>query len=141
MPTIRIDHEVYSWLQKNARAFEDSPNSVLRRIAGLNENSREPARLQSELEDGKPQASIANRYLTGRALREQWKIPAVEVRYHKDGHFFENVKRFPAAFCDPNGYVIFSSASDLRNTPKVKIGIKTNIRDGIATLPNYKRMT
>ena len=35
MATIRIDEEVYSWLQGQARAFEDTPNSVLRRIAGL----------------------------------------------------------------------------------------------------------
>jgi hypothetical protein len=35
MPTIRIDDEVYEWLQKQARPFEDTPNSVLRRVAGL----------------------------------------------------------------------------------------------------------
>jgi hypothetical protein len=35
MPTIRIDNEVYSWLQKQARPFEDTPNTVLRRIANL----------------------------------------------------------------------------------------------------------
>jgi hypothetical protein len=35
MPTIRIDDDVYEWLQKMARPFEDTPNSVLRRVAGL----------------------------------------------------------------------------------------------------------
>jgi len=35
MPTIRIDEEVYSWLQTQARPFEDTPNTVLRRIAKL----------------------------------------------------------------------------------------------------------
>jgi len=35
-PTIRIDDEVYAWLQKQANAFEDTPNTVLRRVAGLN---------------------------------------------------------------------------------------------------------
>jgi len=35
-PTIRIDDEVYAWLQKQASAFEDTPNTVLRRVAGLN---------------------------------------------------------------------------------------------------------
>ncbi len=34
-PTIRIDEEVYAWLQIQARPFEDTPNSVLRRVAGL----------------------------------------------------------------------------------------------------------
>lgn len=35
MPTIRIDDEVYGWLQSQARPFEDTPNTVLRRIAHL----------------------------------------------------------------------------------------------------------
>ncbi len=34
-PTIRIDDEVYAWLQKQARPFHDTPNSVLRRLAQL----------------------------------------------------------------------------------------------------------
>jgi hypothetical protein len=37
MPTIRIDDEVYDWLKKLACPFEDTPNSVLRRIAKLDE--------------------------------------------------------------------------------------------------------
>jgi len=36
-PTIRIDDAVYTWLQQQARPFEDTPNSVLRRIAKLDE--------------------------------------------------------------------------------------------------------
>ena len=35
MPTIRVDDEVWSWLKQHAQPFEDTPNSVLRRIAGL----------------------------------------------------------------------------------------------------------
>ncbi|OFZ99120.1 MAG: hypothetical protein A2Z64_10260 [Betaproteobacteria bacterium RIFCSPLOWO2_02_67_12] len=34
-PTVRIDDQVYAWLQEQAKPFEDTPNSVLRRIAGL----------------------------------------------------------------------------------------------------------
>lgn len=34
-PTIRIDEEVYSWLQSQAKPFEDTPNTVLRRLAKL----------------------------------------------------------------------------------------------------------
>lgn len=37
MQTIRIDDDVYSWLQAQGKAFEDTPNSVLRKIAGLDE--------------------------------------------------------------------------------------------------------
>jgi hypothetical protein len=40
MPTIRIDDEVYAWLQSQARPFEDTPNSVLRRIADLDDAAK-----------------------------------------------------------------------------------------------------
>ena len=40
VPTIRIDNEVYSWLQAQGRAFEDTPNSVLRRIGRLDDQVR-----------------------------------------------------------------------------------------------------
>lgn len=35
MPTVRVDHEVYSWLESQVRGFEDTPNLVLRRVAKL----------------------------------------------------------------------------------------------------------
>ena len=37
MPTIRVDPEVWGWLKSQAQPFEDTPNSVLRRVAGLDE--------------------------------------------------------------------------------------------------------
>jgi negative regulator of replication initiation len=36
MPTIRIDDDVWQYLQSKAKPFEDSPNDVLRRELGLN---------------------------------------------------------------------------------------------------------
>ena len=35
--TIRIDEDVYAWLQSQARPFDDTPNSVLRRVAGIDQ--------------------------------------------------------------------------------------------------------
>lgn len=34
-PAIRIDDQVWDWLKSHARPLEDTPNSVLRRLAGL----------------------------------------------------------------------------------------------------------
>ena len=39
MNTIQIDDEVYQALEQQVRGFKDSPNSVLRRILGLSEES------------------------------------------------------------------------------------------------------
>ncbi len=44
MPTITIDGEVYAWLQKQARPFQDTPNSVLRRIAGFDRATKVEAK-------------------------------------------------------------------------------------------------
>lgn len=33
--TIRVDREVYEWLQSKGETFRDSPNSVLRRLTNL----------------------------------------------------------------------------------------------------------
>jgi hypothetical protein len=35
MPQLRVDDEVWRWLKSKAQPFEDTPNSVLRRIAAL----------------------------------------------------------------------------------------------------------
>ena len=37
MKSIKIDNEVYTYLQKKAMAFEEDPNDVLRRIFNLNQ--------------------------------------------------------------------------------------------------------
>lgn len=34
-PVVRIDDDVWEWLKSQARPLEDTPNSVLRRVAGL----------------------------------------------------------------------------------------------------------
>jgi len=51
-PTIRIDDEVYEWLQKQGKAFEDTPNSVLRKIAGLDEQSNRPIEKRTSSNEG-----------------------------------------------------------------------------------------
>jgi len=48
-PTIRVDDDVFSALQKRAKPFVDTPNSVLRQLLGLNgKRRRETVRQSSE---------------------------------------------------------------------------------------------
>ncbi|MFQ5903791.1 MAG: winged helix-turn-helix domain-containing protein [Candidatus Binatia bacterium] len=47
MPTIRIDSEVIEALRKQAVPFEDTPNSVLRRILGLDERRKPEQQLRN----------------------------------------------------------------------------------------------
>lgn len=60
MPTIRIDDEVYAWLQAQARPFEDTPNTVLRRIASLDKSSTLKPAIPKEV----PKSNLADRMKT-----------------------------------------------------------------------------
>jgi hypothetical protein len=42
VPTLRVDDEVFSTLQEQATPFVDTPNSVLRRVLGLDEPASQP---------------------------------------------------------------------------------------------------
>ena len=145
MTTIRIDKEVYRWIQSLAKPFEDTPNSVLRRVARLEENNKKP---QSEVtmhsKDGATNHSDDGaKSVNAKLLAQQWKVQASHVLYHRDGLFYENLKRFPGALFDPNGYVLFQNENDYRSSPYLNIGQKLNIRDkeaGIASIPGYRRM-
>src|SRR5437879_6345457 len=37
VPTIRVDEDVFEWLKSQAEPFVDTPNSVIRRVAGLDD--------------------------------------------------------------------------------------------------------
>jgi len=47
MPTIRVDAEVYAWLEGQAQGF-DNPNAVLRRFAGLDDSCVQAGTGQAE---------------------------------------------------------------------------------------------
>ncbi len=143
MPTIRIDKDVYAWLKSQAIPFEDTPNSVLRKIAGL--DKPEDAIVKSTM--GKEEifqmtttANMKNRQITGKYLKELWKVNVIHALYHQDGTFFENLHEFPGALFDFNGYVIFKTEQEYNTCPYLDIGQKLNVHDGISSIPGYKRM-
>jgi hypothetical protein len=73
MPTIRVDDDVYAWLQKHAQPFEDTPNSVLRRIAGLDSSNRAEA-VESVKVEPAPKPSKGSK-----TPQEDFKIPLLRV--------------------------------------------------------------
>jgi len=141
MPTIRVDNDVYRWLQSRARPFEDSPNSVLRRIAGIDpgEQSPEPDDKRPR-NDPPPSSAQSSGRITGKRLNEEWHVGASHALYHEGGTFYENLKNFPGALFDPHGYVLFKTESEYNSSPHLLIGQKLNVPRGIATLPGYKRV-
>jgi hypothetical protein len=154
MPTIRIDDEVYRWLQALAKPFEDSPNSVLRRVAGMEKEpaiagrSEQPVEAVTQrtshhpavLADVPSHEEVLGERLTGARLRRRWNVQVRHALYHRDGTFYENLEQFPGALFDPNGYVVFDTLERYRRSPHLRIGQKLNVPGGIASLPGYVRV-
>jgi hypothetical protein len=74
---------------------------------------------------------------SGENLRRLWKIPALQVRYHKDGTFFMPLERFPGALCDPNGYVVFETKQKYESSRFLEIGCRVNVHSGVSKIPGY----
>lgn len=152
-PTIRIDEEVYGWLQRNAKPFEDTPNSVLRRLAGIDAPmthliknvmvDSNPHKINNEIDNNKrsPVSASGRMGLTGKQLNEEWKVGAHHALFNKEGAWYQNLETFPGAFFDPRGYVLFNTEEEYRKNPFIKVGKKTNVPKGIASMPNYVRKT
>ena len=144
MPTIRIDSEVYNWLKSQAIPFEDTPNSVLRRIAGL-DNQQETMRKKlvetggMKLEANQPGVSMKES-LDAKQLMDLWGIKVKHGLYSNEGTWYQNLKGFPGALFDYNGYIIFETGMEYENSPYLNIGKETNVHHGISNIPGYKRM-
>ena len=135
MPTIRIDHDVYRWLQNQATAFEDTPNSVLRRVSGLDSEKTDGDSNEASRKK-RPRARTAS----GRTLALREGLTVAKAYYHWDGTWYQRVHDFPVALFDRYGYVVLESRLEYLNHPKISGLEKTNIPDGIASFTNYRKM-
>jgi hypothetical protein len=141
-PIIRIDAAVWEWLKSHARPFEDTPNSVLRRLAGLdsvNDGTREET-IRDRSEGGvvRTQEPKLVRRVTGEALNGTYSLGARHALYHKDGTFFERLTSFPGVLCDARGYVSYETRDQFEHDPRLEIRQKVNIPRGLSSHPRYK---
>ena len=147
MPTIRIDDEVYSWLESLARPFKDNPNSVLRRVAGIDGDltTDDATMIEGNLDQSRAAptyvigANVRDRPMNAKRLVKEWGLQVSHALYHKGGTFYENLKRFPGALCDPHGCIVFRTEEEYRDSPYLEIGRKLNVRGGISNVPGYRR--
>lgn len=75
----------------------------------------------------------------GRDLCKEWGVSA-RGYFDKNGSWYMWPGSYPAAFCDPNGYVLFSSEDELKKCAAIRRGIRVHVSGGISSLPNYKKM-
>jgi len=140
MPTVRVDDDVYAWLQKQARPFEDTPNTVLRRVAGLSDPKQPTTAVAEKGAKAMKQSAPTAKQLSGRKLNELWSVGAKHALYHREGSWYNNLERFPGALFDPSGYVLFPTEQAYKNSRHLRITQETNVTNGISSIPGYVRM-
>jgi hypothetical protein len=79
----------------------------------------------------------------GKILNIEWSIGAEHSLYHVDGCWYNPLNRFPGAYCNPNGYILFPTKQSYFNSPYFEIGVKVNLKSGIENIervPGFVRM-
>ena len=156
-PVVRVDTEVWEWLKTLARPLEDTPNSVLRRVAGIDpalpplareanpahpvrrpvpapRHSREPVEEPATA----PVIRQAKR-VTGEWLNRTFHLEARHALYHKQGTLFERLTQFPGILCDSKGFVRYDTERQFTEDDALQIGDKVNVPRGLSAHPRYTR--
>ena len=77
---------------------------------------------------------------SGRNLKDEWNIAAKHVLYHKDGNYYNHLLLFPAALCDPSGYVLFKDEMEYINSHHLQHGKQLHVPRCISSMPGYIKM-
>ena len=76
--------------------------------------------------------------ITGAQLNQQWGVGAAHALYIHDGHWYHQLKRFPGALFDRDGYLLFQTEDEFRKCPYLSIGKDVSVpKPGISAIPGY----
>lgn len=114
-----------------------SPEEVSRHLESSAVNVREPRRLPVAQRPAHPPTVRSN---SGESLNREWNVGARHSLYHRDGTFYMPLERFPGAYFDPNGYVLFQTEREYVSSSYLSIGERVNVKGGISTIPGYRKM-
>ena len=79
--------------------------------------------------------------MIGKTLNQKWEIGAKHALFHKDGFWYHKLKRFPGAYLDSAGYVLFNTEEEYKSSPHLSIGKTVYVKPGsIRFIPEYKKM-
>jgi 5-methylcytosine-specific restriction protein A len=74
---------------------------------------------------------------SGKELNVEWKVGAQHALYHHSGNWYHVLERFPGAFFDKNGYVLFHSKRHFESCEDLRIGKHVTVPEGISQLREY----
>jgi len=75
--------------------------------------------------------------MTGKILNKKWNVNAKHPLYSETGKWYHQLVKFPGAFFDKKGYVLFKTREDYKECPHLQIGQDINIPKGISAIPSY----
>ena len=75
--------------------------------------------------------------LDGKTLNELWHVGAKHSLYREDGKWYHQLRDFPGALFDANGYVIFKTKEEYLASPFLQIQQDLHVPGGISSIPNY----
>lgn len=50
------------------------------------------------------------------------------------------IDKFPAALCDPNGYILFNTKEEYEKSSYLEVDNRLNVRNGIWRIAGYVKM-
>ena len=83
--------------------------------------------------------AMAMRSGSGRELNQEWQVGAQHALYHHSGTWYHLLERFPGAFFDRHGYVLFPTEGDFVNCRELHIGKHVRVPNGISRIRGYTK--
>jgi hypothetical protein len=83
---------------------------------------------------------------TGRSLARSYRIDVRSAYYHNDGNWYWNLERFPGAYFDAHGCIVFKTQKDYQECVYLSIGPRNtgvrnkNVGMGISDIPGYRKL-
>lgn len=77
---------------------------------------------------------------SGANLNREWKVGANHALYRENGKFYMPLERFPGAYFDVYGYLLFNTEEEYQDCDYLMIGPRVNVKGGISAVPGYVRV-
>ncbi|MFA7267826.1 MAG: HNH endonuclease [Sterolibacterium sp.] len=72
---------------------------------------------------------------------KRWNLNVNHALYRKTGDWYHQLKRFPGALLDSDGYVVFETEDAYRSCPELRIRQDVGVPEGISKILGYTRVT
>lgn len=75
--------------------------------------------------------------MRGSTLNKRWGLGVRHALYRETGDWYHQLTKFPGAFFDRDGYILFKSESEYRACIYIQIQKDVHVPGGISSIPGY----